>query len=141
MSPRYCSRECQVKGWPSHKTLCKAANTPTVKLAPMEVVFNHAQQRVIRGSRKNTSKPLAKGTKLVVKIQVVTTMPMSAPMMLYNEERSVSGMINPDQPGFAIIAQTIVSKGILGAKGYFNAKIEGDKELRIAADTLVAGHF
>jgi hypothetical protein len=131
-----------VKAWPSHKKACKASNTPTVKLSLLDSAFyNHAQQKVVRGSRKNTSKPLAKGTKLVVKIQISIETPMPAPLMVYNEERSVSGMINPDQPGFAQIAATIASKGVLGVKGYFNAKIEGDKELRIAADTLVPGHF
>ncbi|ORY33240.1 hypothetical protein BCR33DRAFT_723223 [Rhizoclosmatium globosum] len=108
----YCSTSCQSADWKLHKGACRKDNVVTVTLSTDEA----AKNRPIR----------------TVKIQANGL----GPHLVYDKERSFTKAILPSDANYSRITAIIRQDGVLGAKGYFRAIVEGNTMKVLVSELL-----
>ena len=174
----YCSKECQIKHWPVHKTVCKSApkescsqkrkagasSFVTVKATtqnPFKAKCTSMSGTVLRyvgpdgsvriGDPVGVFRLSSDAVSMVIKIQgseddLITK---NTFLLFYNENRSVSGWIQAAmnatgefKDAYTHICDTIMQCGdagrVSGKKGYFNAVVQRNMEVKVNCGNLVA---
>lgn len=66
----------------------------------------------------------------LVKVQLaVLSDPDNSPIMIYDQKRSFHGHLHTSSALHAPLVEAVKVEGVMGLKGYFNARIEGEKLL------------
>jgi MYND finger len=164
---RYCSRECQKADWKkSHKQQCTSNSTTTTTTTTLSpkgggdssnhptgrgrivlVKLQHSGDEGPATTKNNSKSPPGGGENVgggggdvcfPLKIQVALHSPIGvAPMMCYNESRSVQCLIHKQNCTKAqLLEKTIRQRGEMGgAKAFFNASLrQKDGALAIEID-------
>ena len=173
-----CSKECQIKHWPVHKTVCKSApkescsqmtkagasSFVTVKATtqnPFKAKCTSMSGTVLTyvgpdgsvriGDPVGVFQLSSDAVPMVIKIQgseddLITK---NTFLLFYNENRSVSGWIQAAmnatgefKDAYTLICDTIMQCGdagrVSGKKGYFNAVVQRNMEVKVNCGNLVA---
>ncbi|KAJ6516747.1 ankyrin repeat-containing domain protein [Mycena vitilis] len=161
---RYCSNECQVKAWPTHKKTCQpfsASNTVTLK--PYYESFGNtiptaeftrqfmgyptqpSSWSTNRTRAAHTPKNLDREAKtLILKVQVPYTgnpsVRSKGDLLLYTKKRDFACTIRrTDGPSeYDRISQVVRTKGVGGAKAYFAAELESREKLIVKVSEVLA---
>ena len=143
----YCSRECQVSDWKTHKVECKkVSKKPDVIpsgnsiLIPLKSVMDNLGMGHVSMFNMNSSSSRAwshgglskKGINIpsdeIFLIKVQCTGQIQTPLLIYDRlKRMYTSAIHPG------LATQLISNGML--KCYFNAKLEGES-VRVFVDSL-----
>ncbi|KAI0291553.1 hypothetical protein BC826DRAFT_1022422 [Russula brevipes] len=156
-SIRYCSSECQRTDWKKHKQSCtrfSSSNTVTVRPrypGPKYSTLIPTQQfaRVVSGSsgpeiserEQRASHELTEyPKKMIIKVQVPSTRPSAAPMMVYDAKRElVCNLAREDAPAaYDRLEEVVRSRGTFGMKAYLAADVKSKDELVIKIDEVLA---
>ena len=180
----YCSKECQIKHWPVHKTVCKSApkefcsqktkagasipsSFVTVKAAtqnPLEIKCKSTRDAYLCidacmgpdgsvriGDPVGLFDLSSDAVPMVINIQGSEDglIKKNTFLQFYNENRSVSGWIQAAmntkgefKDAYTLICDTIMQHGDAGQwsgkKGYFNAVVQRNMEVKVDCGNLVA---
>ncbi|KAF8631507.1 hypothetical protein AX15_002370 [Amanita polypyramis BW_CC] len=156
---RYCSKECQVQHWPTHKLMCKPFSPATsVTVRPYYFDNHYAFISSLHTSslKSKSNKPTfptdASATSpkpLIIKVQVpyspldgapsATSMGM-AHLMVYTKKRDLMCHIRRQdgEKAYDEISKVVREKGPGGAKAYFAAELRGKDELSIKVSEVLA---
>uniref|UniRef100_A0A383WPH1 MYND-type domain-containing protein n=1 Tax=Tetradesmus obliquus TaxID=3088 RepID=A0A383WPH1_TETOB len=91
------------------------------------------------GNAPAVQRPADASKKFIVKIQAPMGGPHGMPLLLYDEKRKVMTQVNPADQARGTYEQLLAairSKGYMGAKLYFNAVLEQERDLRVLLDPL-----
>ena len=179
----YCSKDCQKKHWPVHKTVCKSVPKELCSQTTNAGGSTSSFYVTVKATTQNSCNTSMSGTGLstntyvgpdgsvvdrigdpvgvfqlssdavpmVIKIQgsedgLITK---NTFLQFYNENRSVSGCIHAAmnttgefKDAYTLICDTIMQRGdagqLGGKKGYFNAVVQRDMEVKVDCGNLVA---
>lgn len=114
----YCGPACQKQDWDQHKAKCKETHAQYVPLNVDKVEYYNFVAGEVKG--KPPGSPPSKNH-FVLKVQTKVEGEKGDPMVVYNEERSISGEItlqkNPDV--FSLIHEKVRTEGLDGFKAFF----------------------
>jgi hypothetical protein len=123
----YCGAKCQKEHWTEHKAICKETRKkflPVTFVSGVQSGFNHQTGKTFCNANGPIKAP--KSTSFVVKVQVPLSGGTEQPMMVYNKERSVHGVVEQKGEAGGLLANAVRTKGYNKNKGYFYAILEKD---------------
>ena len=135
----YCSAECQRMDWKSsHKKNCKQKahhvavlrkNTLPKGVVASSFSFKKRGSSMSPDWKGNPPSGVEMGEEFVVKIQWAENMPL----MVYDKSRTLHLMVEDDERSTHVkqIVKMIKEKGVMGLKGYFQAKVRKNGELEV----------
>jgi len=140
----YCGLGCQKEAWPGHSKECKITRKQYKKV----MLVDYDRQMMVdymKGGKVKTHNQGEKPSKLhfVIKMQVPQNKDLKEGLLLYNEERSISGKVYraPGQEGvFDEIVKNIEQHGWREQKGYFYCilqKVDAKKQVQDSGTGIV----
>ena len=139
----YCSVSCQQSDWAQHKKICKEISKEYVEISQQYItkqghsaIINYISKQSTMHDLSQPAKPTK--TQAVVKIQIpiCSNDPKGkqhtarsvkdpenyeTPFLVYDKDRSVCFYVSKDCPHYKGIVQEVITNGVGGVKGYFNA--------------------
>ena len=129
----YCGQTCQRQAWKGHLEDCKSSRA---QYRTIGLDVNCLQSNINHRTKKFTDPkmiPTPSKKHFIVKVQVTVMVPSGIREpghMIYNEERSVIGILNRSEAEevFGRLKKQIEEKGVQGQKAFFYAIYKGNKE-------------
>ena len=127
----FCGKECQKKGWKDHRSDCRdfLEGYKMFKLQPDAFSYRltiPGGGHSINWHPRVFHEPRGKKN-FVVKVQAPWKAErerdtgVNKDMLVYNEEKTIFGMISPEMDHYEELLQIIRGQGVLGVKAYFYA--------------------